>query len=172
MKLFRFESSETNYNKCGYCNWEVTYLYWMSDTKENARKEIAEMDEDGNALCGSCMCDLLAEKEYKIIPAPTNANCDGGIRICDTASLYELYWENEDKCSEGKNNSCTISAKIYPDDFLKLMNEYIDKNPEDHNVEDFLEFLDYHSVWTQIMAPDHSFYFGKELKPIKEVKNE
>lgn len=67
MKLFRFESSETNYDKCGYCNWQASYLYWMSDTKENARKEIAEMGEDGNALCGSCMCDLLAEKNYMII---------------------------------------------------------------------------------------------------------
>jgi len=67
MRLFRFENRETNYEKCGYCNWETTYLYWLSDTKENARKEIADLGEDGNALCGSCMCDLLVENEYLII---------------------------------------------------------------------------------------------------------
>jgi hypothetical protein len=52
------------------------------------------------------------------------------------------------------------------------MSEYIDKNPEDYNVEDFLEFLDFNSVWTQIIAPDHSFYFGKGVELKKEVRNE
>lgn len=165
LKLFKFESADTNYSKCGYCNWEATYLYWMSDTKENARKEIAEMGEDGNALCGSCMCDLLAEKGYEITSSSINANCNGGIKSCDTAYLYELYWESDKKWYEDSNNCCMISAKIHPDDFLKLMNAYIDKNPDDYNVKDFLEYLDYHSVWTQMIAPDHSFYFGKGLKP-------
>ena len=29
----------------------------------------------------------------------------------------------------------------------------------------FLEYLDSNGVWSQIIAPDHSFYFGKETKP-------
>ena len=141
MKLFKFESSETNDDKCGCCNWSAAYLYWMSDKEENARKEIAEMGGDGNALCGFCMCDLLAEKSYNITHPTVNANCDGGTTCCDTAYLYELYWDDR-KCNNAGNNSCMISAKINPDDFLKLINEYIREHPNDYNVEDFLEYLD------------------------------
>jgi len=161
MKLFRFESRETNYEKCGSCNWEATYLYWMSDTRKNARKEIKDLGEDGNALCGSCMCDLLVEKGYEITPGPVNDNCDGGIKTCETAYLYELYWESDRKWYEENNNSCMFSAKIYPSDLIKLMNEYIDKNPDDFNIEGFLDYLDLHGVWNRIIAPDYSFYFGK-----------
>ena len=59
MKLFRFCDEDL---KCGGCNWRVSCLYVLADSEEEARK----LFEEGEALCASCMCDMLAEEEYCI----------------------------------------------------------------------------------------------------------
>lgn len=69
MKMFIFDTSkkgELKSDKCGSCNWDSAFLFWMSDSRENALKEIHSMNDEGNALCGTCMCELLATKGYKI----------------------------------------------------------------------------------------------------------
>lgn len=48
--------------KCGGCNWKVSRLYVLANSKEEAVKLVKK----GLAgLCGDCMCDMLAEN-YKI----------------------------------------------------------------------------------------------------------
>ncbi len=60
MNMFAFEFNEV---KCGCCNWEVTHLYVLANSKKEARRLL----KDGDAgLCGSCMCDLLTEEKYEI----------------------------------------------------------------------------------------------------------
>jgi len=60
MKLFRFCDEDL---KCGGCNWRVSCLYVLADNEEEAKK----LFEEGEALCASCMCDMLVEEEYRIL---------------------------------------------------------------------------------------------------------
>ena len=49
--------------KCGGCNWRVSRLYVYAKTEEEA----IQMYKDGEAgLCGSCICDILVESNYRI----------------------------------------------------------------------------------------------------------
>ena len=49
--------------KCGGCNWRVTRLYALADSREEA----LQMIKNGDAgLCGECMSDLLTEVGYEI----------------------------------------------------------------------------------------------------------
>lgn len=71
MKLFRFTAEEIGAEKCGGCNWETSVFYWLSDTKENALKEIEFLKKDfgfdePRALCGNCIADLLVDENYDI----------------------------------------------------------------------------------------------------------
>jgi hypothetical protein len=60
MNLFGFEFDEVKF--CG-CNWEVTQLFVLADSKREARKLLRSGDA---GLCGSCMCELLVDEEYEI----------------------------------------------------------------------------------------------------------
>lgn len=44
--------------KCGCCNWRVSHLYVLADSREEA----LQMIKDGVAgLCGDCMSELIVE---------------------------------------------------------------------------------------------------------------
>ena len=49
--------------KCGGCNWEVTNLYVLASSQEEA-DELYVSGEAG--LCGDCMGELLVEGVYEI----------------------------------------------------------------------------------------------------------
>ena len=63
-KLFVVNSAKTDEAaKCGGCNWEVSQLYAIARSQEDADK----LFKSGDAgLCGDCLCDLLVEGGYKI----------------------------------------------------------------------------------------------------------
>ena len=74
MKLYRFSAEELAEKeiadatddgvKCGGCNWRVSYLYVLANSKEEALKMI----ENGEAgLCGNCMSDLIVDEDYQIL---------------------------------------------------------------------------------------------------------
>jgi len=59
-KLFRFRDE-----KCGCCNWPVTIKYVIAISEEEAKKLL---DKGEAGLCGDCLCDLLVDEGYTIIP--------------------------------------------------------------------------------------------------------
>jgi len=64
MKIFRFEIDDN----CGSCNWHVTMGYLLADSKEEAEKLLKDIQaEGGNALCGDCFAEMLAEGDYIVI---------------------------------------------------------------------------------------------------------
>jgi hypothetical protein len=68
LKMFEVDR-ENEYKKCGCCNWEVSKVYLMAITQEEADRLFNESEiEDGEprGLCGDCMCALLAETGYTI----------------------------------------------------------------------------------------------------------
>lgn len=70
MKLFVFFPQEFNLDswKCGYCRWEVTALYWLANSKQEAFNSIKKMinEDEETPLCGNCMADMLYENNYSI----------------------------------------------------------------------------------------------------------
>ena len=68
LKMFEVDR-ESEYKKCGCCNWEVRKVYLMAETQEEADKLFNESgieDGDPRGLCGDCMCEMLAEAGYTI----------------------------------------------------------------------------------------------------------
>jgi len=76
LKMFQFDTDDLENNKCGGCNWEVSKLYLMAESREAALKELKEIQkQDGNALCGDCMSEMLAEGNYIIDNQETLDKC-------------------------------------------------------------------------------------------------
>ena len=49
--------------KCGHCNWRVTRLFVIAESKREAIKLV----EEGQAgLCGECFAEMLANKGYEL----------------------------------------------------------------------------------------------------------
>ena len=65
MKMFQVGEDE----KCGGCNWKVSKVFLMGETKEDAMEAYRENDR---GLCGDCMCEMLTEEEYAITAKPQN----------------------------------------------------------------------------------------------------
>ena len=70
IKLFVTYVSRNQEKKCGGCNWETGTFYGLGTSKEQARGEFKGINppEYGLGLCASCMCELLTEEGYEIIP--------------------------------------------------------------------------------------------------------
>ena len=62
MKLYEFKFEGA---KCSGCNWEVSRLYVLSESRRVAI-HLLRIGDAG--LCSSCICDLLSEKKYRIYP--------------------------------------------------------------------------------------------------------
>ncbi|MEM2352153.1 MAG: hypothetical protein QXT26_07075 [Thermoproteota archaeon] len=59
----KYRSGGGDVVKCGGCNWEVSKLYVLA----NSKKEAVKLVKNGEAgLCGDCMCEMIAEEEWEI----------------------------------------------------------------------------------------------------------
>ena len=69
-KLKMFEVDRGNKTKkCGCCNWQVSKVYLLAETEEQADQifnESGEEDNEPRGLCGDCMCEMLMETGYTI----------------------------------------------------------------------------------------------------------
>ena len=59
MKLYVVGKNE----KCGECNWGVSFVYMLGETEEDARREY---DVNRRGLCGECISEMLAQEGYQI----------------------------------------------------------------------------------------------------------
>ena len=50
--------------KCPACGWKTGRIFVIAETKEEAERMYRE---EGIGMCGECLCELLAERKYKII---------------------------------------------------------------------------------------------------------
>ncbi|MDV3293467.1 MAG: hypothetical protein LYZ70_04275 [Nitrososphaerales archaeon] len=63
-RTYRFRSEDLveagirENDKCGGCNWEVTFLYVMATSEKSAVKLLRSGDA---GLCGNCYSDMLAD---------------------------------------------------------------------------------------------------------------
>ncbi len=60
------EIEEGDGGKCGSCNWESYSVFMLGNTLKDA---IEVFRENHRGLCGTCMCEMIAEKGYKVTPA-------------------------------------------------------------------------------------------------------
>ena len=60
VRVFKVAEDE----KCGGCNWCVTFLYLMAETQEFANQLYKEYER---GLCGDCITEMLMKMEYQII---------------------------------------------------------------------------------------------------------
>jgi len=65
LKLFRVSVAEDV--KCGGCNWQVTFLYALAESQQEADELYKRRDA---GLCGSCIADLLVDTGYIIDNEP------------------------------------------------------------------------------------------------------
>jgi hypothetical protein len=66
VKLFEFKAEEPfgRYEVvCDGCGWKTRKIYVMAKTREEA----LELAKRGVFLCGECMAELIAEKQYEIL---------------------------------------------------------------------------------------------------------
>jgi len=49
--------------KCGGCNWEVSFLYVLAESEEEARRLYLGGDA---GLCDSCIADILVNGVYEV----------------------------------------------------------------------------------------------------------
>ena len=65
LRMFAVTARDLNRGelKCNNCLWRVKTLYALASSREEAVKLV----EEGEAgLCGSCMCDAVAEEGWEI----------------------------------------------------------------------------------------------------------
>lgn len=73
MKLFKFRNDiKDSSGKCGYCNYETDRVMVLADREAEARELLREYRlAGGNGFCGDCMCNIIMEDEYLVLPFRT-----------------------------------------------------------------------------------------------------
>jgi len=49
--------------------------------------------------------------------------------------MYDLYWDNG-------REGCIIKANTFKEEMEKLVNEYIESDPDEYNIHDFIDWLE------------------------------
>lgn len=137
MKLFRFTSEEIGAEKCGSCNWETEVFYWLSDTRENALKEIESLKEDfefdePRALCGSCIADLLVDEGYEIkqpiitveVTSDVIERMDGREKWQDEDGLYAYETKNLKQLLDDPEDDTNESTRVLLEELYDKVKDY------------------------------------------------
>lgn len=130
MKLFRFTSEE----KCGNCNWETEVFYFLSDSKEEALKEIEYIREEfeGRPLCGNCIADLLVDEGYEIkqpiitveVASDVIDRMDGREKWQDEDGLYVYETKNLKQLLDDPEDDTNESTRVLLEELYEKVKDY------------------------------------------------
>lgn len=68
---------------------------------------------------------------------------------------YVKFWWND-----GRDDIIlAFPDGTYMEKVKKLLDEYRERNPEDYNISDFIEYLEKNDIFVEVCEPEESIYF-------------